>query len=626
MQLRQKSEDAYVKSIDIYSPRMLVRFFRKRYRADKSRYHDLERNLRSCRFPITIPKYLAIALFYPLLLSPLFFFIGYGAGSLISSYLNLEGIEWISAILLTIVLILSTRFLILIYPKFYASHRKRQIEVVFPHVVNMMLGISKGGVPALEMFKVIAEEVSVTGEVGKEFAVLVNGVKAFHKDLLSAIKYVASTTPSQRFADFLDDLASVIEGSGKLNEFLEFKSKHLMDEKEKYQELFLNSLSILAEVYVAALVVAPLFMLIIFVVMGMLGNTTMRLMQLLIYLYMPLGGLAFIWLLSSMIKEQEIKWAGESVRKSRLVARVTNNGRKPGYTYPSPLKRCYLKISKVIKTLIGDIGVFVYRPEYSFYFTLPTFALIFLFTYKVEIETLFIIFLAVTVTPYAILVEIRNKRVRKVEEHIPDFLKQLASLNESGLNIVSAIRILSTSNMGVLTSEIIKVRKDLEWGMLLSDALKRFERRVGSMTVTKVTSILLRAMEAAGTIKDALFTAATDAQLYLELRSRIKNEMFVYIIVIYMTFGVFLFTIFVLSKNFIQIFSNMNIPRTAYTQFRIPDVAILSRLFYHTSLINGTVSGLIAGLMGEGELKAGLKHAILLAAVTFFIFNFLVGL
>ncbi len=624
MRLRRKS-DIYIKSINIYVPRFLVRYFRKRYRADKSRYHELERNLRSCRFPITVPKYLAIALFYPLILSPAFFFLGYEIGSLTASYLNIEAIEWIVASLFVAVLTIAARFLILVYPKFYASHRKRQIEVVFPHVVNMMLGISKGGVPALEMFKVIAEEVSVTGEVGKEFAVVVNCVQAFHKDLLSAIKYVASTTPSQRFADFLDDLVSVIEGSGKLNEFLDFKSKHLMDEKEKYQDLFLNSLGILAEVYVAALVVAPLFMLIIFVVMGMLGNTTMKLMQLLVYLYMPLGGLAFIWLLSSMIKEQEIKWAGERVRRSRLVARVAKNGRKPGYIYPSPLKRYSLRIFRIVRTLIGDIGVFVYRPEYSFYFTLPVLALILLFAHTMEVEMLFMIFLAVIVTPYAVLVEMKNRRVRKVEEHIPDFLKQLASLNESGLNIVSAIRILSTSNMGVLTSEIIKVRKDLEWGMLLSDALKRFERRVGSMTVTKVTSILLRAMEAAGTIKDALFTAATDAQLYLELRSRIKNEMFVYIIVIYMTFGVFLFTIFVLSKNFIQIFSNMNIPTTAYAQFRVPDITALSRLFYHTSLINGTVSGLIAGLMGEGELRAGLKHAIVLAAVTFFVFNFLVG-
>ncbi|AEA46145.1 type II secretion system F family protein [Archaeoglobus veneficus] len=623
--LRKNEADVYVKTFGIYAPPALVRYFRKRYRANRERYHDLEKCLRSSRFPVTVPKYLAVATFYPLLLAPFYFAMGYAIGVPISLYFGFEGLNWIIAALLTAVLTIATRYLILVYPKLYASHRRKQIEVVFPHVVNMMLGMSRGGISVLEMCRVIAEEVSVTGEVGKEFAVIVNGVEMFHKDLISAMKYVASTTPSQRFADFLDDFVSVIEGSGRLSEFLDFKSKHLMDEREKYQDLFLNSLGILAEVYVAALVVAPLFMLIIFVVMGMLGSTTMHLMQLLIYLYMPIGGLAFIWLLSSMMREQEIKWTGERIRRSRLIPRVTKNGRKPGFTYPSPLKRYYLRVSRAIKMLIGDLGIFIYRPEYSFYFTLPIFGLMLPFIYTWEPETIFVTFLLVTVTPYAILVEIRNRRVRKIEEHIPDFLKQLASLNESGLNIVSAIRILSTSNLGVLTSEIIKIRKDLEWGMLLSDALKRFERRIGSMTVTKVTSILLRAMEAAGTIKDALFTAATDAQLYLELKKRVRNEMFVYIVVIYMTFGVFLFTIFVLSNNFMQIFSKMSVPANAYAQFRIPDIEALSKLFYHTSLINGTVSGLIAGLMGEGELRAGLKHALVLVLVTFIVFNYFVG-
>jgi len=181
---------------------------------------------------------------------------------------------------------------------------------------------------------------------------------------------------------------------------------------------------------------------------------------------------------------------------------------------------------------------------------------------------------------------------------------------------------LSSSNLGVLTKEIVKIRKDLEWGMLLSDALRRFEVRVGSATVTQVTSILLRAMEATGTIKDALFTAARDAQLYMKLKKNIKNEMFVYVVVIYMTFFVFLVTILILSKNFLQVLpKDMNIQGFSGASFNMPDPVRLSRLFYHTTLINGMIGGLVAGLMGEGELKSGLKHAILLVSIAFIAFK-----
>ena len=634
----------------IYTPASLVRYYRKKYRENPEKYADIEKALRGCRYPITVPKYLAIALFYPLVFTPLFFILGYFAGeaaytiyirkihphiySHLPFYLNINISHNVSILLASIISAILTaaitfvlmRSIILAYPKMYASHRRSQIEVVFPHVVNMMLGMARGGIPVTEMFQIIADEVSVTGEVGREFRVIVNRVRVFHENLISAIRYVASTTPSQKFSDFLDDMISVIEGSGRLNEFLDFKSQHLMNEKEKYQELFLNSLGILAEVYVSALVVAPLFLLIIFVVMGMMEGYSLELMKLVIYVYMPVGGAMFIWLLWSMMSEYEVKWTGEKLRKSRLSARICS-GRPPAFTYPGRFLRIYHGFMRWVKMILGDLKIFIYRPEYSFYITLPAFLLTLPFIYRFKYETIFVVFLLITVTPYAVLVEMRNRKIKKIEEHIPDFLKQLASLNESGLNIVSAIRVISASNLGALTSEIVLIRKDLEWGMLLTDALKRFERRVSSMTVTKVTSILLKAMEAAGTIKDALFTAANDAQLYLELKNRVKNEMFVYIVVIYMTFCVFLFTIYILTSNFIQIFSKMHIPNigNSYIQFRVPNVNEMIQLFYHTSLINGTVSGLIAGLMGEGELRAGLKHVLVLVMITYLVFTFLLG-
>ncbi|HID42972.1 MAG TPA: hypothetical protein EYP30_04215, partial [Archaeoglobaceae archaeon] len=203
------------------------------------------------------------------------------------------------------------------------AQRKQQIEVVFPHVVNMMLGMAKGGTPILKIFRVISEETNVTGEVGREFGIIVMKVEMFHKDLIKSIREVAQTTPSEIFSDFLDDLVSILEGSGKISEFLEFKSKHLMDEKEKFQSVFLNSLGIMAEVYVSILVVAPLFLIIIFVVMGMLGDVNQQLMTLIIYIYMPVGGLMFIIMLSSMMKGYEVKWTCEKLRKFPVMARVT---------------------------------------------------------------------------------------------------------------------------------------------------------------------------------------------------------------------------------------------------------------------------------------------------------------
>ncbi|HID42422.1 MAG TPA: type II secretion system F family protein [Archaeoglobaceae archaeon] len=303
------------------------------------------------------------------------------------------------------------------------------------------------------------------------------------------------------------------------------------------------------------------------------------------------------------------------------MARVTGKSTS-SFRYQSTLQQYLNRILRKIKVVLSDIRIFVYKPEYTFYITIPITVISIPFIITWSVETILIYVLVLNVIPYAFLTELKKKRVSKIEEHIPDFLKQLASLNESGLNLVVAIRMLSSSNLGVLTKEIVKIRKDLEWGMLLSDALRRFEVRVGSATVTQVTSILLRAMEATGTIKDALFTAARDAQLYMKLKKNIKNEMFVYVVVIYMTFFVFLVTILILSKNFLQVLpKDMNIQGFSGASFNMPDPVRLSRLFYHTTLINGMIGGLVAGLMGEGELKSGLKHAILLVSIAFIAFK-----
>ncbi len=636
---RDPLKKAYLKSLNLYAPSFLIRYYKKKYNEEKYKYHNLEKSLKSCRIPVTVAKYMAIAAFYPLILLPGFLLLGallgqalavpinnlnLVSGTILPPYLETQKLLLIEVLMIaafTLLFTYLTRFLILFYPRLYASQRKQNIEVIFPHAVNMMLGMAKGGTPVLKILRVISEEKSVTGEVGEEMGAIVTKVEIFHKDLVKSIREVAQTTPSEVFSDFLDDLVSILEGSGKVGEFLEYKSKHLLDEKEKYQSLFLNTLGVMAEVYVSILVVAPLFLIIIFVVMGMLGEVNQKLMTLIIYLYMPVGGLMFMLMISSMMKGFEVEWIGERVKKLPVTARVVKEQEKE-FTYESKFQRTLKKSVREVRSIASDLHVFISRPEYAFYVTIPLSVASIPLIIGWRVETILIYILVLNALPYTILAEIRKRRIRKIEEHIPDFLKQLASLNESGLNIVVAVRMLSSSNLGVLTKEILKIRKDLEWGMLLPQAFKRFETRAGSATVTQVTSILLRAMEASGTVKDALFTAARDAQLYMRLRQNVKNEMFVYVLVIYMTFGVFLFTILILSKNFLEVMPSSSFQGFSGAQFNMPDIGKLNTLFYHTSLINGAIGGFVAGLMGEGEMKSGLKHAIIMVSIAFIAFRF----
>ena len=114
--------------------------------------------------------------------------------------------------------------------------------------------------------------------------------------------------------------------------------------------------------------------------------------------------------------------------------------------------------------------------------------------------------------------------------------------------------------------------------------------------------------------------------MYLEFRKRMSNEMFVYTVIVYMTFAVFLFTILVLSKNFISIFTKIETPQTfTGASFTLPDVKMLTRLFYHTTLLNGFFSGLVAGVMGGGSVRAGIKHSLLMVVASLIVFYYFLG-
>ena len=640
--LKQKPEE--LEKLRIYVPAVLIRYYRRAYERSPAKFKDLERALISARIPVTAPKYAAIVTFYTLLASPILVIVSlWISDAVYLVYTSFSGlpvdvefpisksaldsiIRTFSEVIGFVLLFYLVRTLLLKYPFLYAAQRRSKIDSTLPHVVNIMLGMAKGGSSPLEIFRTVAEERAITGEVGKEFSIVVRDVDFFHKDIISALRNVANTTPSYKLSEFLEDLISVLEGGGRLSEFLQFKSSHYIEERERYHEIFLNSMGVLAEIYVSVFVVAPLFALIIFVVMGMLGEEIERLMMAMVYIYIPAGGLAFLWLVYSMIKGEKVEWTAEKLRPITIKARVLEAGREPAFRIKKGL------VASILRTLVRlrrtlNLSLFLYKPEYLLYLTLPISLALLVFGFnRLRLETILVALFAINAFPYTIANEIRSFRVRRLENELPEFLKQLASLNESGLTIVAALRVLSTTNLGALTSEVINIRKDIEWGRLVTEALQRFEARVGSAVVSKVVSILIKALESTDNIKAALFTAATDAEMYLEFRKRMSNEMFVYTIIVYMTFAVFLFTIVVLSENFISIFTKIETPQTfTGASFTLPDVEMLTRLFYHTTILNGFFSGLVAGVMGSGSIRAGVKHSLFMVVTSLVVFYYFLG-
>ena len=153
--------------------------------------------------------------------------------------------------------------------------------------------------------------------------------------------------------------------------------------------------------------------------------------------------------------------------------------------------------------------------------------------------------------PYGFVTTAKLRRIQKIEDRLPDFLRDVAEAGRFGMTLPDAIIVASRGRYGLLTEEIKKMASQLEWGVPVATALQLFEERVPTPLVQRVVSIITRANEAGGNVADVLTMVAHDTrevQLGNEAR---EISMLTYVTVIYISFYVFLVTIYIMAAVFL---------------------------------------------------------------------------
>ena len=232
-------------------------------------------------------------------------------------------------------------------------------------------------------------------------------------------------------------------------------------------------------------------------------------------------------------------------------------------------------------------------------------------------QTLLIVDLLGVFTPIIVLNYLNYRRTKLIEAHLPDFLRDVAESNRSGLTLEKAIESAAKGQYGPLTEEMHIVSAQISWGIPFEDALLKFSQRVESKLVRQIALIILESYKSGGAIADILETVSTDVRTLKEIETRRKSELQVYIISIYFIFLLFLAIIIVLSKTFLPATPQLNniasilggtVSKVSEEEFKT--------FFFHLSLIQAFFAGLISGQMGEGSVTAGFKHSFILIIVT----------
>lgn len=544
-------------------------------------------------------------------------------------------------------------------PSSTAEVRRRSIDEGLTRTTAFMYALSRGGMEFPQIIRTLNEHKPIYGETAGEFSVAVREMDMFGRDMITALRRMSSRTPSERFKTFAENLTSVLQSGGNLSEFLEEKFKRFRKESEERQQDLLELLATIAEAYVTILVAGMLFFITILLIFGLTVTDTLLFLQLSVYVLIPLGNVIFALLVQQQLDQFGISGVGtesgiDALRKRALstpasvVPSGTGETRADG-GYASDRDRenrrmlsLHDRLFRVKNALRNPLQIVFWNPTKVLWVSIPIalamFAIRFPSVVQAEgfsvriLDDLIIQSVLFVIATYAIVRFFHKRHVTRIEQATPEFLERLASLNEAGMSIVQAVDRTRGTDIGVLSPEIDRIWRDLQYGSTVDDAFVRFGRRVRTTAIARVVTLLTNAMRASGNMGPVIRIAAEQHRAELSLRRQRRQQMFTYLVVIYIAFLVFIVIILAINEMLVP-----NIPETSpvegdggeaigggeFGEFGGVDQAAYTLTFFHAALIQAVCAGFVAGQLGEGSLRDGAKHAAVMLTVAYFVFVFL---
>jgi flagellar protein FlaJ len=254
--------------------------------------------------------------------------------------------------------------------------------------------------------------------------------------------------------------------------------------------------------------------------------------------------------------------------------------------------------------------------------------------------------------PQMILTYIQYKRLKEMEMRFPDFLRDLVESIKAGLPLHKAIIIAGDTNYGPLSDEIKKMSNQLTWNVPVISVLEQLKKRMRkSPELEKTIRIIIETYKSGGDTDKILDSLSTTLNTLHETQKERESMLKQYVVAMYAISFVFIFIVVAINKLMVPIFENLGgatsstspigllgsspcapcqfqkglqcTPCNIYSlicsilRTNTTDVGCYYLgLFFSMSFIQAIFSGLVAGQIGEGNVRAGIKHSLILLMIT----------
>ncbi|EMA63149.1 type II secretion system F family protein [Halorubrum lipolyticum] len=526
-----------------------------------------------------------------------------------------------------------------------ASAREREINLLLADSVSFMYALSVGGLNQLEILRAMATAEDTYGEVSQEFQSIVNETEYFGTDYRNAIRQQSLETPSDELSQFLADMLSIVNSGGDMEGFLkDKKEKHLRTSKQE-REMTLETLELFGEMYMT-LSLFPLLLIIILVIMGMMGESDERLLYATVYALIPLTGVGFLVLVST-VKQDE---PGDGYLRPDGGSDRLRQTSKEGLLHFG-----------LIEGFVGRFGVFdrirdregTYKtkqivsaphlflrdnPLYTLALTVPA-ALVIVgvavasgnapTTFDGWVDrpvwsTFIWVYVPayLVLTPLAVFHEWSQRSKRAITGKLSESLRKLSSANDTGQTLLESVETVSETSTGKLAEEFEVVHAKVNYGMSLRDALVEFNNKYAVPRLARTVKLISEAQEASSQITDVLTTAAQASENQDDIERNRISQTRMQVAIIVMTYVTLLGVMAILQTQFIDVMGGLSSQADGGSAGGAGgagfgggggvDPEVLSLLFFHAVTLQAILSGFISGYIRNADIVSGVKFAVVL--------------
>jgi flagellar protein FlaJ len=196
-----------------------------------------------------------------------------------------------------------TYLVFILYPGLEAGNRRRNIDASLPYAINYITSMSTAGITPAEVFRLLGSS-KIYGQSAVEARYIAREIDIFGRDLIDALRLVSASTPSRRMKEFLQGTMASVASGGNITEYFRTKAEQYALENRQTQKMFLETLALVSESYVTAMVAGTLFLIILQSIMSVMsGDNNPMFLYAVIYLMIPLGSIMFVIMISSMTPE-----------------------------------------------------------------------------------------------------------------------------------------------------------------------------------------------------------------------------------------------------------------------------------------------------------------------------------